>query len=435
MLFHLFLLVFTTLFQHANAAASYISDFVDPDFILSREFAIHTYPAEVSIVKWARQFSLKGPWSVMDKPVLPPSGNKHDYMSWSPYSWPNCSSVGNTTVLSDEEVWKRCPYEIRDGEFNPDGRIVSDAGAFDDLSNAVLYNAISAIITGGNTNLFSRNVAAYLKRWFLDPKTKMNPHLTYAQMQRGPNGQVGRHTGVLDMKGFSKIASGILILRKSNNTDYTSEIDEGMIVWCKEYIQWLDTNPTAHLERIALNNHGTFFYVQMTSLKLIINDREGAIQAIETFYANQFLGQIEENGEQSIARIAKYLDPNTDAWTRTTFKNGTIQKALDFSLTLDAKRSNETENAGDLWPCIAAIGSVFGDPEGRYEAYLRKVNPEYASEPHFFWNQPFIGGPTPTSAAERARMTRRINGTKSRFEMGSRWVIFGLDLMMVVLSA
>ncbi|EEB95814.1 hypothetical protein MPER_05159, partial [Moniliophthora perniciosa FA553] len=73
MLFLLFLLAFITFLQRTNAAASYISDFVDPDFILSREFAIHTYPAEVSIVKWARQFSLKGPWC-----------NKHDYMSWSP---------------------------------------------------------------------------------------------------------------------------------------------------------------------------------------------------------------------------------------------------------------------------------------------------------------------------------------------------------------
>src|SRR5882757_7250399 len=28
-----------------------------------------------------------GPWSVMDKPTAPPSGNKHDYMSQAPYWW------------------------------------------------------------------------------------------------------------------------------------------------------------------------------------------------------------------------------------------------------------------------------------------------------------------------------------------------------------
>ncbi|KAK7053003.1 hypothetical protein VNI00_004324 [Paramarasmius palmivorus] len=434
MLAHFLLLTIATLFPYANAAASYISDFIDPDFILSNEFAIHTYPAEVELVKWARQFSLKGPWSVVDKPVAPPSGDKHDYMSCS---WPNCSSVGNTTVLSDEEVWKTCPYETRDGEFNPDGRLINDVGAFDDLSNAVLYNAISAIITGGSTNLFSRNVAMFLERWFLDPRTKMNPHLTYAQLNRGPDGQVGRHTGVLDMKGFSKIASGILILRNSNSTDYTSDIDEGMIAWCKEYIQWLDTNPKAQVERRALNNHGTFFHVQMASLKLIIKDREGAMQAIEDFLSNQFLVQIEGNGEQpfeavrtrpyhyhaynlaaliSMARIAKFIDPNSDVWTRPTSKNGTIQKALDFSLTLDAEDTNETENASDLFPCVAAIGSVFGDPKGKYEAFLRKFNPEYATAPHFFWNQPFTGGPTPTNEAERAKMTRRISGAWARFK-------------------
>ena len=29
-----------------------------------------------------------GPWSVTDKPQLPPSGDKHDYLSQAPYWWP-----------------------------------------------------------------------------------------------------------------------------------------------------------------------------------------------------------------------------------------------------------------------------------------------------------------------------------------------------------
>lgn len=39
----------------------------------------------------------------------------------------------------------------------------------------------------------------YIKTWFLDEDTRMNPNLNYAQMIRGPKGQIGRHTGVLSV--------------------------------------------------------------------------------------------------------------------------------------------------------------------------------------------------------------------------------------------
>ena len=40
-------------------------------------------------------------------------------------------------------VWHTCPYVVRDGQFNPDVRLVDDVGAFRSLSDAVLYNAIA----------------------------------------------------------------------------------------------------------------------------------------------------------------------------------------------------------------------------------------------------------------------------------------------------
>ena len=35
----------------------------------------------------------EGPWSVMDKEHLPPSGDKHDYYSVGPYWWPDPSKA------------------------------------------------------------------------------------------------------------------------------------------------------------------------------------------------------------------------------------------------------------------------------------------------------------------------------------------------------
>jgi hypothetical protein len=45
-------------------------------------------------------------------------------------------------VLSDEQIWVTCPYVNRDGQFNPDGRLVNNVGDFQSMSEATLYNAI-----------------------------------------------------------------------------------------------------------------------------------------------------------------------------------------------------------------------------------------------------------------------------------------------------
>jgi hypothetical protein len=126
----------------------------------------------------------------------------------------------------------------------------------------------------------------------------MNPNLDYAQMARGPNGQVGQHTGVLcvvthtvvffcpcstllfltlscsmsssDLKCLTKIVSGIIILRKGKCTDWTTDLDNQMNAWTKTYITWLETASIAieegesskcvsaltpsHFSHIPLNN-------------------------------------------------------------------------------------------------------------------------------------------------------------------------------------
>lgn len=93
----------------------------------------------------------------------------------------------------------------------------------------------------------------------------MNPNLNYAQMQGGPNGQVGSHTGILyviwncfflgvdhqcrDLKCMAKIASGVLLLRQGKAPEWTSDIDTAFNEWIKSYIQWLTTADIAIQER------------------------------------------------------------------------------------------------------------------------------------------------------------------------------------------
>jgi Alginate lyase len=50
---------------------------------------------------------MKSPISVIEKTKLPASGNKHDYLSLSPYDWPDPTKPNDL------------PYILHDGIINP----------------------------------------------------------------------------------------------------------------------------------------------------------------------------------------------------------------------------------------------------------------------------------------------------------------------------
>ena len=146
-------------------------------------------------------------------------------------------------------VWVTCPYVVKDGQFNPDGRTINDIGEFEDMANAILYNALAWAING--SSVYSANVVRFVNTWFLATDTAMTPNLAYAQMQRGPNGQNGTHTGILDLKCMSKVVSGVLVLREGRAAEWTSDIDLALTLWTQEYITWLMSASIALEEKAA----------------------------------------------------------------------------------------------------------------------------------------------------------------------------------------
>ena len=149
----------------------------------------------------------------MNKTIVPPTGDKHTYMSWLPYWWPDCSNVGNTTILPEKEgsctspilplprvlttltVYTKCKYVSRDGKFNPDVRSVNDTGEFQAMSDAVLYNTLAWVVNG--SDVYMKNAVHYIDTWFINPATYMYPNLVFAQGRRGVGGNNGSRTGVL----------------------------------------------------------------------------------------------------------------------------------------------------------------------------------------------------------------------------------------------
>lgn len=53
--------------------------------------------------------------------------------------------------------------------------------------------------------------------------------------------------------------------------------------------------------------------------------------------------------------------------------------------------SDERGAAPELYPVIAIVGAVYGDPGGKYAKELAARDPDYADDAYFLWNQPFAG--------------------------------------------
>lgn len=78
---------------------------------------------------------------------------------------------------------------------SPARLLVNNTGDFEAMSDAVLYNTLAWVLTGSSN--YSANAANYIDTWFVNPNTAQTPNLQYAQMDRGPDGQIGTHTGLL----------------------------------------------------------------------------------------------------------------------------------------------------------------------------------------------------------------------------------------------
>ncbi|KAF9459037.1 chondroitin AC/alginate lyase [Collybia nuda] len=408
---------------------TYANVFIDPAYVLAKNFSANTATAQQSIMNTALELADQGPWSVVNKTAVAPSGDIHDYLSWAPYWWPDCSQVGNKTELTPEEIWTTCPYKSQDGVFNPDFRLVNNTGDFWAVSDAIFYNALSWAINGSET--FATNTARFIDVWFVNNDTRMNPNLNYGQVIRGPGKRMGAHTGILDLKCMTKVASAVLILRDSKAPGWTTELDDQLVTWTKEYIKWLESSPISLEEKAAKNNHGTFWYNQVAALKILVGDKAGAASTVSEFFKGIYLEQIVKGGEQPFeaartrpyhyraynlaamitnAQIGQFVD--VPAFDLKTSAGATIKDALDFAMA----QSPKDEDAAELYPVIASVAAVYGDPEGKYAAFLAKASPNYPGDPYFLWSQPLSdsGWAPPVNSNTGASNNKNEGGGSSR---------------------
>jgi hypothetical protein len=283
------------------------------------------------IVRAAEEAMALGPFSVMQKARVPPSGDKHDFISLAPYWWPDPSKRDGL------------PYIRRDGEVNPDSKRGVDDGAFDQMHDTVVALVGGYQATGEGR--FAGRAALLIRVWFLDPATRMNPNLTYGQAVPGIND--GRGAGIIATRRLVTLLDAVRALAAS--PAWTSSDKAGLASWCAAYATWLRTSRHGRDEAKTKNNHGTWYDAQLVALLLYTAKRDDARAVIEGSTKKRLAAQIEPDGRQpeellrtrswsysvmnlegwfTLARLA--AEAGIDLWQYRTKDGRSVQAALDY---------------------------------------------------------------------------------------------------------
>lgn len=215
-----------------------------------------------------------------EKAAMASSGvNIHDYYSLAPYYWPDPSKSNGL------------PYIRRDGERNPGRALASDHHQSDQLTGAVGNLALAYHIT--DDEKYAVAASRFLRAFFLDPKTRMNPNMNHAQAILGTNS--GRGVGIIDTLGFHQLADFIALL--SPSASWTLQDRRGMREWCREYATWLQESKQGRDEKAASNNHGVNYDLQLTSMLLLAGKTNAARKVLGESLPSRMDSQITETGE------------------------------------------------------------------------------------------------------------------------------------------
>ena len=240
--------------------------------------------------------------SVVDKTTTPPSGDKHDYMTQAPYWWP------------DPKKPDGLPYIRRDGERNPELDRLPDHGAMDRMASAVTTLALAAYL--GDDDHYRAKAVQLVRAWFIDPSTRMNPSLTYAQFIPGIN--TGRGIGLIETRGLTRVVDAIGLLEAMGSLSPGDK--EALRDWFSRFGTWMRESPYGRDESNAKNNHGTYYDLQVAIYALYADQPAIAKRVLEEAREKRIDAQIESDGRQPLelarTRSFSYSVMNIDGLTQ-----------------------------------------------------------------------------------------------------------------------
>jgi len=235
-----------------------------------------------NLLKQADKSLLVKPLSVLDKEMVPPSGDKHDYMSIGTYWWPDKSKPDGL------------PWIRKDGKTNPQLLgFATDSGAYNVLKKNTFPTALAYFYS--RNPKYAQKAADFLKTWFTSPETGLNPNLKYGQGTPGIS--EGRLYGIIDYSlNMQYFLNSIDLIRGSEF--WTAEDERRMDEWLKKYLHWVTTSKLGIGAKSAENNHGTWWYAHVALIRYYLGQKTLALNTVAEAFKTKFSHQFAKDGSQ-----------------------------------------------------------------------------------------------------------------------------------------
>jgi len=295
-----------------------------------------------SLTKEADKFLDDKPLTVTDKKVASPTGDIRDYVSLAPYFWPNPKTQDGL------------PYVRKDGEVNPESKNPDFADDTRVLALARRMKTLGLAYYFTGDEKYGSKAVEQIRVWFVDEKTKMNPHMKFSQGVRGES--TGRFTGMMDGRHIAMAADATALI--VNSTAWKAGEREAAEVWFKDFFEWMLNGELGKAEGESKNNHGTHYDVQIVRWALHVGRTDVAKQFLERAKEKRIALQVQPDGKQplelsrtnslsysqfnlkaltSLAIMGEYV--GVDLWHYKTTDGRCIAVALDYLLPyLDVPR-------------------------------------------------------------------------------------------------
>ena len=308
------------------------------------------------IVKEADKRVGKPVITITENENLQASKDPHDYFSIGRYFWPDPSKSDGL------------PWINRDGETNPDAVKASDEKKLGEMIHTVEYLALAHHLTGDEK--YGAEAARFLRGFFLDAETKMNPHLDYGQSV--PGKATGRGWGLIDTRGFMSLPDVLKLLEKC--PAWTTQDREGMKSWWTAYGDWMQTSKIGLQEKTAPNNHGAAYDVQLSAVLVMAGKEDEAKKVLGESLSARLDAHITPEGKQP-RELAR-----TKSWSYSCFnlKNMCKGAVIAQSLGIDLWSHEGEGGKGSLRKAMLYLVPFLKNPEGWAEKQITKFDSKEA---------------------------------------------------------
>ncbi len=195
------------------------------------------------IVTAAQRYLAQEPVTVTSAHSDRSRGGPHDYFSEGDYWWPNPKDPG-------------APYVRRDGFSNP---VNFNAHREALMRLSVIAPTLAAAWRLTKDMQYSAHFVKHLRAWFVEPATKMNPNLEYAQAISGVT--QGRGIGIIDTLQLVEVVRAARVLEAAGGINAADA--QPIRAWFESYVEWMSTSKNGKDEEMAKNNHGTCWVLQV----------------------------------------------------------------------------------------------------------------------------------------------------------------------------